>query len=160
MNEKKQIIIILLLLLVLIAVWVVVLRPPKKNADMVITEENGLELKVILEMAEKYFNEKETVQEFPYERSKDPFSIQKRNISEEQLPVLTLEALVLQGILWDAKRPLAIVNGQTVREGDFIEEVQIRKIGKDHVVVGVGDNQKVLFIEGVEREGINSEKQE
>lgn len=158
-NEKKQIVVILALLVVLVVVWIVVLQPSKKKADADGTEEDGLELKVILETAEEYFKEKETVQEIFYEQDKDPFSLEKRNVSAEGKPAaFALEGLILQGILWNAQKPLAIINEEMIREGDFVKGAHVKKIEKDHVILEAEGNEKILFIEGVK--GESDKKQE
>ena len=152
MNEKKRIIIIVGLLVMLVLVWIFVLHPPKKNIDKtgVLEEESGLEFKIILEMAEQYIKDKESVQKFSYEEDKDPFSLKKRKVvGEEELASEFLKELTLKGILWDSKRPLAIINGEVVRKGSIIKGIEIKRIEPNYVVLEVEGEEKFLFIEGV-----------
>ena len=159
MNEKKQIIIIVGLLVVLIAVWVLVLQPSKKYKGKIgeSEKESGLEFKVIVETAEKYFQHRDDMQKFSYEGDKDPFSLETRKIvneviGEEKKASEIFEGLVLKGILWDSQRPLAIINGEVVGTGSFIKGVVVKRIAPDHVVLTVEGKEKLLFIEGVKRE--------
>lgn len=153
MNEKKQIIIIVGLLIMLILVWIFVLQPHKKSLDKMNAskEESGLEFKIILEMAEKYFKDKEDVQKFSYEEGKDPFSLERRKVVSGEKGVASgfLKELVLKGILWDSQRPLAIINGEVVGKGSIIKGMEIKRIEPDYVVLDVGGEEKVLLIEGV-----------
>lgn len=152
MNEKKQIIIIFGLLIVLIMLWIFVLHPPKKSLDKmnVSGEETGLEFKIILETAEKYFKDKEGVQRFSYEEDKDPFSLERRKVlGEKEIASEFLKELTLKGILWDSKKPLAIINGEVVRKGSIIKGIEIKRIEPNYVVVEVEGEENFLFIEGV-----------
>lgn len=160
MNEKKQIILIAGLLVVLIVVWVLVLQPAKKYKGKIdeLKKEDGLAFKVILGMAEKYFKYMDSLQEFSYEADKDPFSLEKRKIVEEvvgenKVASELFKGLTLKGILWDSKRPLAIINGEVVGTGNFIKGVMVKTIAQDHVVLEVAGEEKLLFIEGVKHEG-------
>ena len=53
----------------------------------------------------------------------------------------------VQGIIFNATRPLAIVNGQTVNAGDRVGDVQVKQILKDSVTFQQPDgSQKTLGI--------------
>jgi len=126
-----------------------------------------LEFKIILEMAEKYFKDKENVQEFSYEEDKDPFSLERRKVvGKDKNTSDFFEELTLKGILWDSRSPLAIINGEVVGKGSIIKGMEIKGIELDHVVVEVNGEEKLLFIEGVGKkedtkpksEGITDEK--
>jgi len=53
----------------------------------------------------------------------------------------------VQGIIFNAARPLAIVNGQTVGDGDRVGDVQVKQILKDSVIFQQPDgSQKTLGI--------------
>jgi hypothetical protein len=53
----------------------------------------------------------------------------------------------VQGIIFNAARPLAIVNGQTVSAGDRVGDVQVKQILKDSVIFQQPDgSQKTLGI--------------
>jgi type II secretory pathway component PulC len=126
------------------------LQPSKKGDKKmnISEEESGLEFKVIIEMAEKYFKDKEAVQEFSYEGDKDPFSLERRKVIGGKTSYLFGE-LTLKGILWDSQRPLAIIDEEVVREGSIIKGMKIKKIEPDHVVLEVEGEERLLFIEGV-----------
>jgi len=156
MNEKKQIFVIAGLLVVLILVWVLVLRPPakkEKNKSIIDVEESGLEFKVILDMVDEYSKNKAVVQELSYEAGKDPFSLERKKISPDKMTASEIfEGLELKGILWDAKKPLAIIGGEVVRQGGMIKGVRIKEIKPTYVALEALGEEKILFIEGVSRE--------
>ena len=159
MNEKKQITIIIGLLIVLIIIWIFVLQPPKKNPNNMNAseDESGLEFKIILEMAEKYFKNKEDMQEFSYEENKDPFSLEKRKvIGKEEITSILFEELTIKGIIWDSQKPLAIINGEVVGEGSIIKGMEIKRIEPNYVVLEAEGEEKNLFIEGVK--GVEKEE--
>lgn len=139
-------------MIVLILVWVLVLQPPKKSdkETVALEEENGLEFKMILDMAEKHFRDKAAVQEFSYEEDNDPFSLEKRKVAgKKRVTSYLFGELILKGIVWDSQRPLAIINEEVVGEGSIIKGMQIKRIEPDHVVLEVDGEEKILFIKDV-----------
>ena len=60
---------------------------------------------------------------------RDPFLAGKSQATGE---------LTLSGILWDASRPLAIINGMTLTVGDEVEGFQVLDIQADHVTLTDG----------------------
>lgn len=59
-------------------------------------------------------------------------------------------ALHVEGILWDPKEPLAIVNGDIRRQGDEIEGYRIVEIRRDAIVVEGGEMERVVMPVSVE----------
>ncbi len=159
MKEKKLIFIIGGLFIVLIVVWIIVLQPPKKNPQKTNTaaEESGLEFKILIEMVEE-LNNKEVVKELSYEENKDPFSLSERNVSGEEASASKVLKLSLKGILWDSQKPLAIINGEVVKEGGTIKGIKVKRIEPNYVVLEVEGEEELLFIEGVKIEGMKKEK--
>jgi len=65
---------------------------------------------------------------------KNPFAppvAKKTELSVEDFSNMNLS---IEGIIWDEKKPLAIVNGKIVKEGDIIEGIVVSEILKDSVV--------------------------
>ncbi|MCX5692118.1 MAG: general secretion pathway protein GspB [Candidatus Omnitrophica bacterium] len=56
-----------------------------------------------------------------------------------------IEDIRLEGIVWDdVKGSIAIINGEIVKEGDYLGSVKILKINKDSVVFDVnGESLKI-----------------
>ncbi len=52
--------------------------------------------------------------------------------------------LHVDGIMWDASNPLAIVNGRIRRVGDEVEGYRIRSIRRDAIVVEGGEHGTVI----------------
>jgi len=59
----------------------------------------------------------------------DPFSPAKKQIN------LAPEQLNLVGILWDADKPLAVINDTVVAQGDMIRDKKVVKIEKEAVIL-------------------------
>ena len=54
--------------------------------------------------------------------------------------------LKLTGTVYGGKRPIAIINDQFVRTGDWIGEFRVIRIGKKNVLLDSGDKKMVLEI--------------
>jgi len=66
-----------------------------------------------------------------------------------------IEGVVLEGVLWDPDRPIAIINGELVGEGEIIDGFLVKQIGVDRVVLKAGDKEHTipLIQEAVLKEG-------
>lgn len=54
--------------------------------------------------------------------------------------------LKLEAVIWDQNSPRAIVNGIGVKNGDKIQNKQVKKIGENYVVLEEGDSMMELAI--------------
>lgn len=70
---------------------------------------------------------------------RDPFSV-------GSAPILVSGDLSLSGIIWDAKKPLCLIDGKVVKVGDEISGAKVLEIAKDSVTIKVGDEIRVLRI--------------
>jgi hypothetical protein len=69
------------------------------------------------------------------------------NTNPPPMVVVTEQLPKVQGIIFNAARPLAIVNGQTVNVGDRVGDFQVRQILKSSVIFQRPDgSQKTLGI--------------
>lgn len=57
------------------------------------------------------------------------------------------ESLILEGIIWNEQVPKAIISGEIVAVGDFVEGSKIIAIEKDKVILGEGEKQFELNLE-------------
>jgi len=80
--------------------------------------------------------------EFPNEISKDPFKITLPGVKKEVSQVqevyqeeVRLPDMIIQGIIWGGKAPLAIINNKVYKMGDSIDEAKIINIEKEGVEV-------------------------
>jgi type II secretory pathway component PulC len=172
MAEKKQILLIfgLLIVLVVVWIWVILLSPSEKSKEetLVSEVERGIEFKLLLDLAKEYETHKGSLAELSYQGDRDPFSLQKGKKEEGKKTASGIfETFTLKGILWDYQKPLAIVNGEVVKEGDMMEGVKIKQIEPNYVVLEAEGEEKVLFIEEIKvkqenkkikMEGENGEK--
>ena len=58
----------------------------------------------------------------------------------------------LEGIIYDpGGRSMAILNGRTYQQGEAVGDANVVKIQKDHVVILVGEEEKILWIREEEK---------
>lgn len=88
------------------------------------------------------------------EKYKDPF-IPLVGTATSQT-VARIEKLKLEGIVWSATNPLAVINGEILKPGDEIEEAIVERIEKDRVFLSY--NNKTFSLVFWEEEGEKSEK--
>jgi len=71
-----------------------------------------------------------------HEGARDPFFLllKKKEKIKKSLPLQPPE-LVLKGIAWDETKPLALINGLVVKEGDTIQGATIVKIDFERVAI-------------------------
>jgi len=72
----------------------------------------------------------------------DPFLIPERKKASLQL---SSNKLTLIGIVWDAQKPLAIINDTIVSIGEMIGDKQVSKIEKDKVVLIQQDGREIIL---------------
>jgi hypothetical protein len=56
--------------------------------------------------------------------------------------------LRMNGVLWDPNAPMAMINGEGLREGDRVGEALVKKIHRSHVVVEIYGEEVTLSIGG------------
>ena len=155
MRVKKGVIVVVVLAIVLVGLWLWVLGivPPKKTVRELVerpvtvevspeeirkkAEETAVSLRNWLEKQEKL--DKMLVY---HKGRRDPFVIPVKT-KEKSLPVQPPK-LVLKGIAWDKTEPLALINGQVVKEGNTIGGARILKIDFDRVTVRYRGNKFVF----------------
>lgn len=75
----------------------------------------------------------------PYEgkRYRDPFkSLMPGKVSKEKTgEVASAPKLLLEGLLWNAVPPRAILSGEVVEAGDILQGVEVLRISKEGVTV-------------------------
>ncbi|MBI4711421.1 MAG: hypothetical protein HY767_03045 [Candidatus Omnitrophica bacterium] len=90
--------------------------------------------------------------EFPYDSGnrRDPFV----PLSGEENTVVTATSsgVKLEGIIYDpGDRSMAILNGKAYQKGESVGDVMVVKIFKDHVVISVDGEEKILWIREEEK---------
>lgn len=69
-----------------------------------------------------------------------------RNQDSEETSRNPVESLTLAGTIVGGKKPIAIINDQFVRIGDWIGEFRVIRIGKKDVLLDSGDQKMALEI--------------
>lgn len=76
-------------------------------------------------------------------RRKNPFSLDHSG----GLSMATTGGTDLKGIIWDIKRPFALVGNKVVAEGDTADGKKVIKINKDSVVLDNQGKEEILKLE-------------
>lgn len=69
--------------------------------------------------------------------SEEAASDKKRNPSEPITKMGDLDDVILNGIMYSGEEPLAVINNQVVREGEFYEGMRVLKINRTNIVVEI-----------------------
>lgn len=135
MDQKKQII-LLLALVGLAAVWAVTLGPlslfekegdarSSREESILVNDMQWIGIVALIRSANEPF------QYDPADRQ-DPMIVTARMSGSSKIegpsePV-ELPTLLLTGIIWDQRKPVAMINGEAFRENDVVEGARILKI--------------------------------
>lgn len=154
-KDRKKIIALSILILVIIPIWIrafkprpgVTSSPPSQEVAPPATEIGGS----IKEAAPQKIDiiqdkEKEEAQRkrmaLPW--SRDPFMAQGKLAKKGPSRP---EALALSGIIWDEKKPAAIINDNIVSVGDEIQGKKVIKIEKNKVILQEDGEEYILRLE-------------
>jgi len=55
----------------------------------------------------------------------------------------------LRGIIWDVKKPYALIGDTAITEGDAIDGKKVMKINRDSVILKDGQEEVILRLEGL-----------
>ena len=61
---------------------------------------------------------------------------------EVKLPI----EITLKGILWNGKEYFAIVNGEVIKQGEHMDNVKIKGIEKDKIILEYGEREFTVFL--------------
>ncbi|MDD5424340.1 MAG: hypothetical protein PHR74_03560 [Candidatus Omnitrophica bacterium] len=70
---------------------------------------------------------------------RDPFAV-------GSVPAQATGDLSLSGIIWDAKRPVCLIDGKMLKAGDEISGAKVIEITNDTVLLKVGDELRTLRV--------------
>jgi hypothetical protein len=100
----------------------------------------------------------ETLEKFVYDShgKKDPFNAPAVKPSGN-IGADILSKINLQGVLWDEKKPMAIINGDVVGVGDDVGGIKVVDIKRDKIVVDKDGEVAVISL-NVEDEMNNAKK--
>ena len=70
---------------------------------------------------------------------RDPFAV-------GSVPVQATGELSLSGIIWDAKKPVCLIDGKMLKVGDEISGAKVIEINNDTVLLKVGDELRTLRV--------------
>jgi len=83
------------------------------------------------------------------ELTKDPF---KKISLKTNTQALTVEDMVLSGIMWEENSPIVVINEQILREGDVISGYQVKEIRQADVTLMKGTKKHILRLFSKENE--------
>jgi hypothetical protein len=166
MRVKKEVVIVAVLGIILVMAWMWVLGivPGKKTVrelveSPVAKEVSPEELRKKAEVAalslSNWLEKQGEIDRMLvyHEGARDPFFFlpKEREKIEKSLP-LQPPKLVLKGIVWDETKPLALINGLVVKEGDTIQGATIVKIDFERVTIQYRSQRFVIELIEWERE--------
>lgn len=73
----------------------------------------------------------------------DPFVKLDPKILMKDSPA-EISEIVLSGIMWDEKHPVALINGEIMKKGDVIFSFKLEEISRNEVVLTRGSERHVL----------------
>jgi len=87
--------------------------------------------------------------QYTEQTSRDPFEggVKKETTAVREVTgqeKIVLPALTVQGVIWGTQKPQVIINNKVLREGDFLDEVQILEIKSSGIVVLYKNMKSVL----------------
>lgn len=135
--DKKRVEIIIsgILILVFILVWSNTIKVIKKRVRQRVPLPSPVSVETIPKEEKKEIYTRERPKEDKVERLvwvRCPFS-GKIYTSQEGLQDIELE-----GIIWDDKNPLAMINGRVIKIGDMVSGNRVVDIKKDRVILNDG----------------------
>ena len=140
-KEKKQQM-ILIVLIPLFLIGLIYMRSQKKPGQAVEGAKGQKELfkpDVLIEAMpapKAIFDSVYTPsKEDPFKNLLQLYLYNMRKVKPKEKTSLPLPKFTIEGIIWNANMPQAIVNGQVVRIGDTIEGVRIVKIEKQGITI-------------------------
>jgi len=80
---------------------------------------------------------------------RDPFVPLGSEMKKEVVPILddiTIEGIALEGIVWDEKEPVAIINSTLVTRGQSIGSFILQRIESDKIVLRRGDEEHIIHL--------------
>ncbi len=137
----------LVLILLLISIVFIIGCEGNEEAVVEITEETEVMIPVEEVKLESLQSIKEKIKNRSLSKSEygreDPFALISITdyIKTKRKGISRGPRFHLDGIIWDVKRPLAIIDGKTVEQGDKIGDKVIEKIDEDSVTLFDGKNR-------------------
>ncbi len=92
--------------------------------------------------------------EYTGRQYRDPFSSLRPEAAQkkEQPPAFSAE---VEGILWNAESPMAILSGKVVRVGSRIGGAEVIRIERDGVTVRVNGEDRLLSRKGSDKNAVS-----
>ena len=139
MQNKKLIILAVLGLLAIFSLFYGIFTPSKtRRPPQVRGSDIQSERKV--SMTEKPILAQRVTKRTNYTSwGRNPFTLQKTSS-------MTVKGLILDGIMWDKEKPMAIINGEIVKIGDRIGDNIVVEIKQDSVILSDGTKDFELQI--------------
>ncbi len=147
--DSKQKIILMVLGIVLAAVWMraLIVKPVYHRALVPVSSRRALPVPASVKIDS---TQKPPIQEW----KRDPFApfpgAQAPSSGNDNPPTVGAVSgtdLRLQGILWDAGKPTALINDEMVQPGSVIAGWKVIEIHQDRVLISDGKSTKTLHLE-------------
>lgn len=137
MQNKKLLLLIALSIIAVFSLFYGVFNPSRTKRNL-LTKDTGLEKAIVTEKGIIFLTRRAKRSDYSY-WGRNPFSISGSRI-------MRLGALTINGILWDKKNPLAIINEEIVKVGDKIDGNKVVSIEQDRVILNDGSKDIELLL--------------
>lgn len=78
---------------------------------------------------------------------------------EPEMVVKPFPTLEIEGVFWGGKYPVALINNKIWKEGDVLEEAQIRSIDKQRIIFVFGNRQYEQALSAAQATLLSSQKE-
>lgn len=134
MHNKKLIILAVLGVLAIFSLIYGIVASPKTRRSPQTTE-SDIQTAGKVSLTEKPILTQRVAKKTNYASwGRNPFTLQKTSSK-------AFKGLILEGIMWDKEKPLAIINGQIVKIGDKVSQNTVVDIKQDKVILDDGTKE-------------------
>ena len=137
MQNKKLLLLIILSITAVFSLFYGIFNPARTKRNL-LTKDTGLKKEIVTEKGIIFLTRRAQRSGYSY-WGRNPFSISGTRIWR-------LGALTINGILWDKKNPLAIINEEIVKVGDKIDSNTVVGIEQDRVILNDGSKDIELLL--------------
>jgi len=137
MQNKKLLLLIILSITAVFSLFHGIFNPSRTKRNL-LTKDTGLEKAIVTEKGIIFLTRRAKRSDYSY-WGRNPFSISGARI-------MRLGALTINGILWDKKNPLAIINEEIVKVGDKVDGNTVVGIEQDRVILNDGSKDIELLL--------------
>jgi len=137
LHHKKLLLLIVLSIIAVFSLFYGIFNPSRTKRNL-LTKDTGFQKTIVTEKGIIFLTRRAKRSDYSY-WGRNPFSISGARI-------MRLGVLTINGVLWDKKNPLAIINERIVKIGDKIDGNTVVGIEQDRVILNDGSKDIELLL--------------